>query len=162
MRLHKIGSAQPVWAGFGALSPPPSTSLPTQLDEGEKINAFWSVFILDKCWSVALGISSVLQDESSVEGAITTPWPVDLTDHQVGGLIQMLPFDWSAYLDYCLLQDISGSSQESSGGNTVLSYVHQPAGSAAALTETNLSLRAKASALFERATRMGEKYTIGE
>ncbi|PBK95983.1 hypothetical protein ARMGADRAFT_755933 [Armillaria gallica] len=50
-RLHKIRSVE--GGGPSALSPPTD-----YIEEGERIKAFWTVFILDNCWTTADGSPS--------------------------------------------------------------------------------------------------------
>jgi len=49
------------------------------MEEGERIHAWWTTFVLDKCWIVALGSPSLIieeQDNSSTR--IDTPWPKNM------------------------------------------------------------------------------------
>lgn len=52
------------------------------IEEGERINGFWTVFILDKCWSVALGSPSNLTDSETLGTRIDTPWPLNPRDYE--------------------------------------------------------------------------------
>ena len=80
LRLHKVGST--------ALPPAPAIgfNIPTgngdHVAKGEKINLFWMVFNLDKCWSVAFGLPSVLPDDRSEANSIDTPWPLSMDDYE--------------------------------------------------------------------------------
>ena len=51
-------------------------------EEGERINAFWTVFVLDRCWSVWMQSPSVLIDETSASTQVDTPWPLDLIGYE--------------------------------------------------------------------------------
>lgn len=52
------------------------------IEEGERINGFWTVFILDKCWSVALRSPSNLTDSEILGTRIDTPWPLNPHDYE--------------------------------------------------------------------------------
>ena len=79
-RLHEIGVAAPA-RGAGAAGlvlsgndmelPPPRDAI----ELGERINVFWAAFVLDRCWSVALGAPSALVDEHPPAMSIRTPLP---------------------------------------------------------------------------------------
>ncbi|KAI0800333.1 hypothetical protein C8Q74DRAFT_406268 [Fomes fomentarius] len=59
--------------------------LPTPVDlieEGERINGFWTVFVLDCCWSIATGSPPRFSDDESTGTQIDVPWPKDLTSYQ--------------------------------------------------------------------------------
>lgn len=58
--------------------PPPADSIV----HGERVNAFWTVFCLDRCWSVALGSQSALARADFVTSQISTPWPLDMGDYE--------------------------------------------------------------------------------
>lgn len=52
------------------------------VDQGERILAFWQVFNLDRCWSVALHRPAVLSDNSHSWTRISTPWPQRMEDYE--------------------------------------------------------------------------------
>ncbi|KAI0091628.1 hypothetical protein BDY19DRAFT_904256 [Irpex rosettiformis] len=69
------------------LSPPgPAGSaapeyLPRPLDvvqECERIHAWWSVFVLDKTWVVALSAPSMINEEQERGSEVDTPWPIGM------------------------------------------------------------------------------------
>ncbi|KAK7449724.1 hypothetical protein VKT23_013199 [Stygiomarasmius scandens] len=41
----------------------------------DRISAFWQVFMVDRCWSVANGLPVALPDGEHHQGRIKTPWP---------------------------------------------------------------------------------------
>ncbi|TDL17534.1 hypothetical protein BD410DRAFT_901408 [Rickenella mellea] len=47
------------------------------IEQRERVNLFWAVFILDKCWSTAVNSPSMLCEEGESGVQITTPWSVD-------------------------------------------------------------------------------------
>lgn len=51
--------------------PPPKDSAELR----ERISAFWQVFMVDRCWSVANGLPVALPDGEHHQGRIKTPWP---------------------------------------------------------------------------------------
>lgn len=58
--------------------PPPRDSV----DEGERINGFWTALVLDKCWSVALASHSNFTDDNVLGTRIDTPWPLSNTAYE--------------------------------------------------------------------------------
>ena len=48
------------------------------VEEGERINTFWAVFNIDRCWSVATGSPTVLYDDATLGTQIDTPWPLPM------------------------------------------------------------------------------------
>lgn len=57
---------------------------PAKLDyrEGERILAFWQVYNLDRCWSVALRKPSIIPDDSMPWNSIHCPWPQDIAEYE--------------------------------------------------------------------------------
>jgi hypothetical protein len=77
--LHKIRSSRPT-------SSPPhrlvseKTMLPSpndSMEEGERINAFWTVYFMDKVWSGIFDTTSLMTDHGGHWTQIDTPWPLD-------------------------------------------------------------------------------------
>lgn len=68
-RLHKIRSVE---GGGPSVLPPPTDDI----EEGERIKAFWTVFILDNCWTTADGSPSNFLC-TSPDSRIDLPWPLD-------------------------------------------------------------------------------------
>ncbi len=89
--LHKVSVAQ----RRGSSSGPSSLdllslghlgfSLPPPKDvkeEGERIHAWWTTYILDKAWVVALASPSAIKDDdNNVTTRIDTPWPLDFDSY---------------------------------------------------------------------------------
>jgi hypothetical protein len=50
--------------------------------EGERILAFWQVYNLDRCWSVALRKPSVFLDGHDPWTSINCPWPQDIMEYE--------------------------------------------------------------------------------
>lgn len=96
----------------------------TDLRQGERILAFWQVYNLDRCWSVALHKPAIIPDGPNGWNSINCPWPMDIAEYEAG--------------------------QISSGVNfqTIKSFFE---GDVAPDGYSTPALRAKASALFERA-----------
>ena len=79
-RLHKQRSA--TWQGVVTHE---EVVLPQPVDaieEGERILAFWHVFVLDRCWSVWSQSPSVLIQESSANMQVDTPWPLKMSSYE--------------------------------------------------------------------------------
>jgi hypothetical protein len=53
-----------------------------QIKEGERINAFWSVFVLDRCLSVVFGPPLVISDMDAPGMHIDTPWPLEMETYE--------------------------------------------------------------------------------
>ncbi|KAG7086347.1 hypothetical protein E1B28_002308 [Marasmius oreades] len=78
--LHRIRSDIPASSRQEAL-PPPRDSM----EEGERINAFWTVYMLSNVWGAVEGSSgSVFERNGS--STIDTPWPLDVADYEQYGL----------------------------------------------------------------------------
>lgn len=80
-RLHTIRSARRSRSTTDAATyrlPPPVDLL----EEGERINGFWTVFVLDRCWAVATGSAPAFTDSESAGTQIDTPWPMELATYQ--------------------------------------------------------------------------------
>ncbi|KAE9394742.1 hypothetical protein BT96DRAFT_1022378 [Gymnopus androsaceus JB14] len=71
-------SFTPNLMGIGGPSLPEPTDM---VDEGERINAFWTAFTLCNCWGVGVGGFSSMMFES-YGSRIDTPWPLDMEDYE--------------------------------------------------------------------------------
>ena len=77
-KMHKIRSAHDYLSRTLELTsldsnfPYPADSV----EEGERIYAFWWVYILDKSWSAALNVESLLLEDGSPSTRIEVPWPL--------------------------------------------------------------------------------------
>lgn len=89
--LHKVAaprrtstsSSGDILSEFSTFLPPPRDAM----EEGERIHAWWTTFLLDKSWVVALGSPSIIvEDQESSTTRIDTPWPMSLEYYgQVSG-----------------------------------------------------------------------------
>lgn len=61
---------------------PSSNGAVDTIEEGEMINAFWTVFFSDKSWAVAMNVPSALPDHMAHNGRIDTPWPMDMAQYE--------------------------------------------------------------------------------
>ncbi len=79
-KLHTIRSAGRSRSGDSSTYrlPPPADAL----EEGERINGFWTVFTLDRCWAIASGSPPAFTDDEATGTQIDTPWPMDLPMYQ--------------------------------------------------------------------------------
>ncbi|KAJ6557556.1 hypothetical protein B0H19DRAFT_1261167 [Mycena capillaripes] len=130
-RLHRIRSGDSnsyAWRGVTASRrlPPPRDAT----EEAERINGFWTVLILDNCWTTADGSPSNISYTGD-EGRIDTPWPLDI--NSPGLHDQMLP--------------------ESSIG-TVTNFLANRTDDAVSMA----ALHAKAAILFEQTARLVSQY----
>ncbi|KAJ7451627.1 Zn(2)-Cys(6) binuclear cluster domain-containing protein [Mycena latifolia] len=129
--LHRIRSADSYSAGgplgpaFHALAPPRDA-----IDEGERINAFWTVLTLNNCWTTADGSPSNIS-YTVPDARIDTPWPLDINAPAFHN--QDLP--------------------DLSIGTVTTFLANMPD------TGTSMSaLHAKAAILFEQASRLASQY----
>lgn len=74
-QLHKIRPLSP------PDTHPPADSPLDGIEEGERINAFWTVFALDKEWAVVSGTPSLLDGQDGPV-AVDTPWPLDIEEYE--------------------------------------------------------------------------------
>nr|GAT44451.1 predicted protein [Mycena chlorophos] len=105
--------------------------LKTDLRHGERVLAFWQVYNLDRCWSVVLRKSTIIPDGPQAWNAINAPWPMDMSDYQAGALAAGVNFQ------------------------TIRSFIE---GDVATNGYSTQALRAKASALFERASTVSASW----
>lgn len=80
--LHQIGRDD-----FGSPVPERESTFRLEpakdsIEQGERILAFWQVFNLDRCWSVALHRPATIPDSKHPWTAITTPWPQRMEDYE--------------------------------------------------------------------------------
>ncbi len=85
--LHQM-SAQ--FGGEG-VAHPQATPIPiapprTREETRNRISAFWQVFIVDRCWTIANGLPLALPDGDSNHARIKTPWPMPLPQDNVVSL----------------------------------------------------------------------------
>lgn len=79
-KLHKLRSnSWPPAAGNTEYLLLPAVD---DIEEGERILAFWNVLILDRCWSVWSQSPSALIREASPSMQISTPWPLKMTSYE--------------------------------------------------------------------------------
>ncbi|KIP11315.1 hypothetical protein PHLGIDRAFT_124964 [Phlebiopsis gigantea 11061_1 CR5-6] len=104
--------------------------------QGEKINAFWAVYVLDKCWSVALGSPSAIAGQSSLGARISTPWPLSMQQYEQGQMV--------VYTGQPVVSDFLSSRTLDRQG-----YL------------CPVALRAKAATLFAQATVLAARYREG-
>lgn len=90
--LHQIRT--PYWQPVESLTPPistwngsPGSFVPLEppkhpAELGERILAFWQVFVIDRCWSVATGLPSSLPDDDHPQLHICTVWPRPVMEYE--------------------------------------------------------------------------------
>jgi hypothetical protein len=83
--LHQVRSGQPppvVAPGVRTVGlglPPPEDAV----EEGERINAFWTVYAQDRVWAVALGVPVIINDVADSQMQVDTPWPLDMVQYEL-------------------------------------------------------------------------------
>ncbi|KAK0493296.1 hypothetical protein EDD18DRAFT_1108087 [Armillaria luteobubalina] len=99
------------------------------IEEGERVDACWTVLILDKSWAVALASVPNAVCPSEIVGLqLDTPWPLEVQDYEHGG------YPPSMLCGFTIQKYLAGAPP--SGGNEM----------------STKALHAKASLLWERAT----------
>ncbi|PCH45038.1 hypothetical protein WOLCODRAFT_91112 [Wolfiporia cocos MD-104 SS10] len=137
-RLNKIRSQAhadlPAGVSLGVASaiPPPLDAI----EEGERINVFWGVFILDKSWAVTVGSPSHFNGSPGAQ--VDTPWPLEMEEYE----------------EYGIPQDLQGI-------RTTETFLAEMVSTSVDGT-SSVALLAKSSALFERATRLASQWTPSE
>ncbi|TFY77370.1 hypothetical protein EWM64_g6644 [Hericium alpestre] len=84
--MHKIRSTQS-WRNVSSFVDVMTLSLPApqdQVEEGERINALWTVFTICRVWAVAFGAPVLLSDNDALGTQIDTPWPLDMETYERG------------------------------------------------------------------------------
>ncbi|EIN11556.1 hypothetical protein PUNSTDRAFT_62137 [Punctularia strigosozonata HHB-11173 SS5] len=115
----------PAWDPF---CPAPLERPKDNVDEGERVLAFWQVYNLDRCWSVALGTASTIPRDIDPSFSIGIPWPQSVEEYEAGQMPEL------------------------SGSDTVRAFL---TGQATYFGGYSMpALRAKASALFAYAHRL--------
>lgn len=114
----------------------PPTSTADAVDHGERVNAFWEVYILDKCWSVALGSPSSISDTTTAGTRIVTPWPLGMAQYEQGQAV--LYTGREVVTDFLNSRDVDDVAYASP-----------------------IALRAKAATLFSQASVLASRYHPG-
>lgn len=149
-------SASPVASGtagassWGA-SPTPSASLPPPRDSielAERVSTFWSVFCVDRCWSVATGLPSSLPDDSHPQLKISTIWPCDIGKN--------VSFKKTKLTSGAKIQNLNVFNQNRNTDDSVLGSLYGAPNfyQTPSLALPTKALKSKASAFFERAARI--------
>ncbi|KAK0459714.1 uncharacterized protein EV420DRAFT_1641911 [Desarmillaria tabescens] len=80
--LTKIRSDRNTPTGPTPILPAPQDAI----EEGERVDAYWTGLILDKCWAVALASEPNSKCPSDIVGIqVDTPWPLEDQDYENGG-----------------------------------------------------------------------------
>ncbi|KAJ7778695.1 hypothetical protein DFH07DRAFT_795641 [Mycena maculata] len=132
--LHQIRPLQPgddPQLSYGEeITPIPIPPARDRAEVADRIAAFWQVFMVDRCWSVASGLPVALPDGDCPQVRINTPWPTVAMEHD-------------------------GSSFGEPNTNTISGlFEHQPMLSLEVDAMFMPALRAKAAALYERTYRL--------
>lgn len=94
--------------GMGKQGEMDTKSFKTDAYEADRILAFWQVYNLDRCWSVALKKQPVLTDGLSSRKMITAPWPQEISDYKMVRIFVLLRshelFAYPLFLGSCCEQ----------------------------------------------------------
>ncbi|KAI0692447.1 hypothetical protein BC835DRAFT_1277730 [Cytidiella melzeri] len=104
------------------------------IEEGERIRAFWTIFTLDRCLVVVCGATSLLAQQGTAATRVDTPWPLEMSDYEQH-LVMPQGNSSARTIEYFL-----------DGLTTELP------------NQSLLCLRAKAAILFERSSQLAEKW----
>lgn len=110
------------------------------LEHGERIRIFWAVYILDRCWSAALGVPCALTDDTALGTQIDTEWPQPVDDERTRDTSSL-----SVQNDKTLQRFLSGEPPKIRG---------EPVSPA--------TLHVMASTVFERTIRLSHIWSSGE
>jgi hypothetical protein len=85
--LHKIRSATWTFAIAGNPTTPEVQLFPPadDIEEGERIRAFWTVFALDRCWTMWTQSPSVFMMTPTAMTQVDTPWPLEMSQYEQVG-----------------------------------------------------------------------------
>ncbi|KAJ3537951.1 hypothetical protein NMY22_g5379 [Coprinellus aureogranulatus] len=120
--------------GMGRQGEMDTKSFKTDAYEADRILAFWQVYNLDRCWSVALKRRPVLADGLHPQHMITAPWPQEISDYKMGHAVNV------------------------GQGPTIQAFL---GGQISANGFSTAALRVKASALLSQADRLTEGWYPG-
>lgn len=147
--LNKLRSAQPPTPRSPVVVA--NYQLPQPVDaieEGERINAFWTVFIQDKQWGAAAGLQSHFNGTPGAQ--VDTPWPLEMEDYERVSLLELTR-------EYRFIAIQGGFPLAWRSSNTVHNFL---TGEGPDVFGTALfALHAKAATLFERAARLMSQWT---
>lgn len=69
--------------GQGEVEPRALPSAADAVDEGERINAFWTVLIVNNYWVASHGSPSAMPCDVPVD----TPWPLEMSEYTIARFI---------------------------------------------------------------------------
>ncbi|KAG7087881.1 hypothetical protein E1B28_011929 [Marasmius oreades] len=117
-----ISTPAPTPSGFSL----PPTSDP--IEEGERINAFWSAFVLSNCWDATVASSmSLISVFGDGNMEVDSPWPMDMLQYEQGGFPSELQRSW-----------------------TVQNFLSHISDDISAYESSHIAMYSKASVLFKR------------
>ncbi|KAI0367956.1 hypothetical protein BV20DRAFT_1054354 [Pilatotrama ljubarskyi] len=141
-RLHKMRSSTDQGRGRAGArygeevreyNLPPSRDA---VEEGERMRGFWFVYVMDKSWAVAMGSPSHFNGIAQSGSHVDTPWPLEMAQYEAGGF----PPEYRNALT--VYNFMNGGPAPPVGGR-----------------ESQLTLRAKAATLFEKATILATEWS---
>ncbi|KAI3612458.1 hypothetical protein WG66_010051 [Moniliophthora roreri] len=139
-----------------------SPSLPPPVDpieEGERINAFWTVYMLSNMWGVAVGSTSSTIFDTNPSSEIDTPWPLDMSEYERASI-----YAWPGSVQ---LSDFFPFTQRGLSGNivgssTIRNFLAQTStdapGHGSHYGSSPLALSVKASVLLDRAATIASSF----
>ncbi|KAL4250366.1 hypothetical protein ABKN59_005899 [Abortiporus biennis] len=106
--LSRNATSSTLISGVGQANALPQPTDPTE--EGERINAFWTVYGLDKYWAVATESPSAINEDGPSATRIDTPWPLSIETYEQSQLPQWSSGTVSIFLQGTALSDDHGLS----------------------------------------------------
>ncbi|THV06926.1 hypothetical protein K435DRAFT_825738 [Dendrothele bispora CBS 962.96] len=126
-----------------------------QIEEGERINAFWTTFALCNTWTVAIGspLSSVVFESHG--SRIDTPWPLDMHEYEQVefSCTWRTPF---GRFSYCKVPQ-ERLSPDLTSSSTVQNFLNQQPSTSSEYS--TMAMYVKSSILLEKAGTVAGLYT---
>ncbi|THU85862.1 hypothetical protein K435DRAFT_684747 [Dendrothele bispora CBS 962.96] len=128
-----------------------------QIEEGERINAFWTTFALCNTWKVAIGspLSSVVFESHG--SRIDTPWPLDMHEYEQVGF----SCTWQTLFgrfSYCMVPQ-ERLSPDLTSSSTVQNFLNQRPSTSSEYS--TMAMYVKSSILLEKAGTVAALYKPG-
>ncbi|EMD36510.1 hypothetical protein CERSUDRAFT_95807 [Gelatoporia subvermispora B] len=101
------------------------------VEAGERINAFWVAYLLDKIWAVASNFDPAIPQDDVSSMSVDTPWPLTMTAYERGDVPPTIP-----------------------GSHTIATFLAGGVPDSTVDGASGLALRAMAAALYERANHL--------
>ena len=159
--LHKIRSATWMFPQAGTAAGQQLQLFPPadDVEEGERIRAFWTVFALDRCWTVWAQSPSVFVTAPTAMTQVDTPWPLEMSQYEQVRPCTLTKTAFISGAHAWWLPQPFAMPQGNTSAMTVQNFVD---GLTAETPEQSLlALRSKAAVFFEKAYHLAERWNPG-